>query len=60
MSEIVNLKSARKARARAAKEIVAQANRVKHGIAKSKHQLAKARAEIEARELGGRKLDKDG
>jgi hypothetical protein len=59
MSKIVNLNRARRAKARAAKEVVAEANRAKHGIAKSAHQLAKARAEIEVREHGGRKLDKD-
>ena len=59
MSEIVNLKRARKAKARQAKEVVAQASRAEHGVAKSAHKLAKARAEIEAREVDARKLDKD-
>jgi hypothetical protein len=57
MSKIVNLKHARKAKARAAKDVVAEANRAKHGIAKSKHKLAKARAAIEAREHAKHKLD---
>lgn len=57
MSKVVNLKHARKTKARAAKEVVAEANRVKHGISKSKHKLAKARAEIAAREHGKHKLD---
>ena len=58
MSEIVNLKRVRKAKVRRDKEVVAEANRAEHGVSKSKHKLAKARAEIEAREHGGRKLDK--
>lgn len=60
MSKIVNLKNVRKQKTRAAKEVVSEANRAKHGVAKSAHKLAKARAEIEAREHSGRKLDKDG
>jgi hypothetical protein len=59
MSEIVNLRRVRKSKARQAKEVVAEANRAKHGVAKSAHKLAKARAEIEAREVDARKLDKD-
>jgi len=58
MSEIVNLKRVRKAKARREKEVVAAANRAEHGVSKSKHKLAKAKAEIEVREHGGRKLDK--
>ena len=58
MSEIVNLRQARKAKARQAKEVVAEANRAEHGVSKSKHKLAKARAEIEAREVDAHKLDK--
>jgi hypothetical protein len=59
MSEIVNLRRVRKAKARHAKEIVAEANRAEHGISKSAHKLAKARAELQARETGAHKLDKD-
>ena len=60
MSEIVNLKRVRKAKARREKEVVAAANRAEHGVSKSKHKLAKARAEIETREVDAHKLDKDG
>jgi hypothetical protein len=59
MSDIVNLKRARKAKARRAKEVVAAANRAEHGVSKSKHKLAKKRAEIDARSVEGHKLDKD-
>jgi hypothetical protein len=59
MAEIVNLRRAKKAKARHAKDVVAAANRAEHGISKSAHNLAKARAEIQARQLSGRKLNKD-
>ncbi len=60
MSEIVNLKRVRKAKARREKDVVAKASRAEHGISKSKHKLAKKRAEIDARSVEGHKLDKDG
>jgi len=59
MAEIVNLKRARKAKARRAKEAVAEANRVQHGVAKSAHKLAKARAKIATKDVEAHKLDKD-
>jgi hypothetical protein len=59
MSEIVNLRRARKAKARRAKEVVSAANRAEHGVAKSAHKLAKKRAEIDAHGVEGHKLDKD-
>jgi len=59
MAEIVNLRRAKKAKARHAKDVVAAANRAEHGISKSAHKLAKTRAEIQARQLSGRTLDKD-
>jgi len=43
MAEIVNLRRARKAKARDAKEREAEASRVKHGVAKPERELAKAR-----------------
>jgi hypothetical protein len=58
MSEIVNLKRVRKAKARRAKEIVTEANRAEHGVSKSAHKLAKAKAEIEAHDVDAHKLDK--
>jgi len=59
MSEIVNLKRVRKVKARQAKEVIAQASRAEHGVSKSKHKLAKKRAEMDARGIEGHKLDKD-
>lgn len=59
MAEIVNLRRARKANTRHAKDVVAEANRAKHGTSKSAHNLAKARAEIEARGVDAHRLDKD-
>ena len=59
MAEIVNLRRARKTKARHAKEIVAEANRAEHGISKSVHNLAKARAEKTKRDADGHKLEED-
>jgi hypothetical protein len=57
MSKIVNLRQVRKEKARHEKEVVAEANRVKHGTAKSAHQKAKAAAEHDLKKLEGHKLD---
>ena len=57
MSKVVNLRSVRKVKARAAKEVVAQASRVEHGLSKSAHKRAKLVAEKAARKLEGHKLD---
>jgi hypothetical protein len=59
VAEIINLRRARKAKARDAKAAAADANRVKHGVAKSVHKLATARAEKDKRDVDARKLDKD-
>lgn len=59
MSDIVNLRQARKQKARHEKEVVAEANRVKHGVSKSSHQKAKAVARISDRKLSGHRLDED-
>lgn len=59
MAELVNLKRARKDKARRAKEVVAEANRAKHGVSKSAHQRAKAVAEKEDRGHEGHRLDQD-
>ena len=56
MSEIVNLRTARKAKARAEKEKTAAANRAKHGVAKRAHMLEEARGEKAARELEAHRL----
>jgi hypothetical protein len=58
VAEIVNLRRARKAKARDAKAAEADANRTKHGIAKPLRDLAKARAEKDKRATDAHKLDK--
>lgn len=58
MSEIVNLRQARKAKARREKETQAEANRIKHGVAKSVRGLAKAREEKEKRAIAAHELDR--
>ena len=57
MSKIVNLKNVRKAKARHEKDVVAEANRAKHGVSKSAHSRAKAVARKGARDLEGHRLD---
>ena len=57
MAEIVNLRRARKAKARDEKEKAADANRVLHGTPKDMRDLAKARSEKSARDLDARKKD---
>lgn len=59
MAEIVNLKRARKAKSRRAKEAVADANRAKHGVAKPVRDFTKARSEKAARDVEGHKLVDD-
>ncbi len=56
MSEIVNLRRARKEKARDAKEKDAANNRVKHGAPKAARDLAQARAEKSAHDLDAHKL----
>lgn len=57
MTEIVNLKRVRKAKARAAHETEAQANRVAYGRTKAERKLAKAQLEAEGKKLDGLKRD---
>lgn len=57
MAELVNLRRARKAKARADKAAGAEANRIKHGVAKPVRDLANARTERELRDVDARKLD---
>jgi Domain of unknown function (DUF4169) len=56
VAEIVNLKRAKKAKARAAADEKAAANRVLHGAPKRAKNLAKALREKNAAELRARKL----
>jgi hypothetical protein len=57
MSEIVNLKRARKSRARAEADEKAQANRAAFGRTKAERKLAKAQSEAEGKKLDGHKRD---
>jgi hypothetical protein len=60
MADLINLRRARKAKGRAEKEREAEANRVRHGVAKSVRSLAQATSKKTAQELDRRKLeDKD-
>jgi len=59
MAELINLRRARKAKARAQKDVEAEANRVAHGVAKPVRKLAKAKAEKAARELAAHNLEPD-
>jgi Domain of unknown function (DUF4169) len=59
VADIINLRRARKAKTRDAKSAEADANRVKHGVAKSVRGLAKARVDKDKRDADARKLDKD-
>lgn len=55
MSEITNLRQARKKKERAAKEAEAGANRLAHGRSKQEKSLTKARTEAEQSKLDGHK-----
>ncbi len=57
MAEIVNLRQARKAKARDEKAKTAEANRTLHGTPKHLRNLAKARSEKSARDLDAHKKD---
>jgi hypothetical protein len=59
MAEIVNLKRARKTRAKADKDKTAQANRVLHGTPKAVRNLAEARKDKTEKGLAGHRLEKD-
>ena len=59
MAEIVNLRRARKAKARGEKDKAAEANRVAHGAPKSLKKLARARREQAEHKLAGHALEKD-
>ena len=59
MAELINLRRARKAKARAQEDREAEANRLAHGVAKPVRKLAEARAEKEVRTLSGHKLEPD-
>ena len=56
MAEIINLRQARKARARAEAEKAAADNRVKFGRTKAEKTLAKAEKALQNRRIDGQKL----
>jgi hypothetical protein len=58
MAEIVNLRRARKAKARAEKDKTAQANRVAHGTPKALRNLAEARKDKADKALSSHRLEK--
>ncbi len=57
MAELINLRRARKAKARVGKAAEADASRTKHGVSKSVRDLAKARTAKELRDIEARKLE---
>jgi len=57
MADIINLRRARKNKARAEKAAKSDANRVTHGIAKPVRNLAKARRDKDARIVDAHKLE---
>ena len=57
-AELVNLRRARKAKAREAAAEVAAANRTRHGRPEAERELERARALHAERELDRKKLDK--
>ncbi|HEY4075733.1 MAG TPA: DUF4169 family protein [Rhizomicrobium sp.] len=59
MADLINLRQARKAKARAEKEKTAQANRVAHGTPKALRKLDDARKDKAEKGLSGHKLQKD-
>jgi hypothetical protein len=59
MAEIVNLRRARKEKARAAKEHEASSNRARFGTPKSQRKVTLARSEKERDTLDAKRLDPD-
>ena len=59
MTEIINLRRARKTKARTEKDKAAEANRVLHGTPKSARKLAEAQGQKAAKDLAAHKLEPD-
>ena len=57
MAEIINLKNIRKRKARAEREAIAQAHRLKFGRSKSERTLQEAEQGLEARRLDEHKRE---
>jgi hypothetical protein len=58
MGEIVNLRRARKAKARAEGERRAAANRIAHGRTRAEREATKAETELQVARLDGHRRDK--
>ncbi len=58
-TEIINLRRARKVKAKAEKDKTAQANRVVHGTPKKLRDLARVRSELSTQRLENSRLDDD-
>jgi len=58
MAELINLRRARKARAKAEKEKTAEANRVLHGTPKQLRKLSEAQKDKAEQRLAGHRLEK--
>jgi hypothetical protein len=56
MAEIVNLRQARKAKAKAQKEKTAETNRILHGTPKAVRKLSQARKDKAEQRLAGHRL----
>jgi len=59
MAELINLRRARKARAKAEKEKTAEANRVLHGTPKQLRKLSEAQKDKAEQRLAGHRLEKN-
>jgi len=59
VAEIVNLRLARKARERAAREAEAQANRARHGRTRAEREVQSLDAARHARKLDGARREKE-
>ena len=59
MAELINLRRARKAKARSEKDKTAQANRVAHGTPKALRKLSEAQKDKAEQRLSGHKLKDD-
>ena len=59
MAEIVNLRQMRKNKARAEKEVTADANRLKFGRTKAERKQTEAEAKLEAKKMDQQKLEKE-
>ena len=57
MGDVINLNRYRKAKARAEKARLAEANRARHGRTRSDKQVAKHEQERQVAELDGKRLD---